>query len=68
MPEVERRYNSQASAEFHARDRGHVLGFFDGLDLLGPGLVNLSRGWRGTSAGPRAEPDVAGYCGVARKP
>ena len=43
MPEAERRYNEQASAQFNARDRDHVSRFFDGLELTGPGLVNLSR-------------------------
>jgi hypothetical protein len=50
MPEAERRYNAQASAQFHARDREHVSRFFDGLDPVGPGLVNLSHWWEGTSA------------------
>ena len=64
MPEAERRYNEQASAQFHARDRENVSRFFDGLELTGPGLVNLSR-WPGGTAGG---PDVAAYCGLARKP
>jgi hypothetical protein len=49
MPEAERRYNEQASAQFNARDRQQVSRFLDGLELIGPGLVNLSR-W-GQSAG-----------------
>lgn len=68
MPEAERRYNAQASAKFHARDREHVSKFFGGLDLVGPGLVNLSHWWQGTSSGPRTEADVAAYCGLACKP
>src|ERR1700742_3612173 len=43
MPEAERRYNAQASAQFSARDRAQVSRFFDGLELTAPGLVNLSR-------------------------
>jgi hypothetical protein len=68
MPEAERRYNAQASAQFHARDREHVSRFFDGLDLVGPGLVNLSHWWQGTSADSGADTEVAAYCGLARKP
>ena len=68
MPEAERRYNAQASAQFHARDREHVARFFDGLDLVGPGLVNLSHWWQRTSAYTDTETEVAAYCGVARKP
>lgn len=68
MPEAERRYNERASARFSARDREHVGRFFDGLELTGPGLVNLSR-WPRLTAGDGSAPgDVAAYCGLARKP
>jgi hypothetical protein len=68
MPEAERRYNEQASAQFNARDREHVSRFFDGLELTGPGLVNLSRWPQGTAGKGSAHADVAAYCGLARKP
>ena len=67
MPEAERRYNEQASAQFNARDREHVSRFFDGLELTGPGLVNLSRWTEGIAGDDRAQGDVAAYCGLARK-
>jgi hypothetical protein len=67
MPEAERRYNDQASARFSARDREHVSRFFDGLELTGPGLVNLSRWTPGTPGGDGARADVAAYCGLALK-
>jgi hypothetical protein len=68
MPEAERRYNAQASARFHARDREQISRFFDGLELAGPGLVNLSRWSQAGSGCWSAEADVAGYCALARKP
>ena len=68
MPEAERRYNAQASAQFNARDREQVSRFFDGLELTGPGLVNLSRWTEGIAGDDRAQGDVAAYCGLARKP
>ena len=68
MPEAERRYNEQASARFSARDREHVSRFFDGLELTGPGLVNLSRWSKGTAGDDSTHADVAAYCGLARKP
>jgi hypothetical protein len=68
MPEAERRYNDQASAQFNARDREHVGRFFDGLELTRPGLVNLSGWWRATAGGDPAQADLAAYCGIARKP
>jgi hypothetical protein len=67
MPEAERRYNEQASAQFNARDYAQVSRFFDGLELTGPGLVNLSR-WSPGPAGGDSHDDVAAWCGLARKP
>jgi hypothetical protein len=68
MPEAERRYNEQASAQFNARDREQISRFFDGLELTGPGLVNLSRWSPGTTGDGSTHADVAAYCGLARKP
>jgi hypothetical protein len=68
MPEAERRYNAQASAQFSARGREQVSRFFDGLELTGPGLVNLSRWGQGTAGEDGAQADVAAYVGVALKP
>ena len=68
MPEAERRYNEQASAQFNARDREHVSKFFDGLELTGPGLVNLSRWPQRALGDDSGHADVAAYCGLARKP
>jgi hypothetical protein len=68
MPEAERRYNEQASARFNARDREHVGRFFDGLELTGPGLVNLSWWSQGAAGDGSTLADVAAYCGLARKP
>jgi S-adenosyl methyltransferase len=68
MPEAERRYNEQASARFSARDREHVGRFFNGLELTGPGLVNLNRWSQALAGDGSASADVAAYCGLARKP
>jgi hypothetical protein len=68
MSEAERRYNAEVSARFHARDHDQVSRFFDGLDLVGPGLVNLNRWWSAGTGHQDAEQDVAAYCGLARKP
>ena len=68
VTEAERRYNEQASARLTLRNREQVSRFFDGLELTGPGLVNLGR-WSPRAAGDSvASEDVAGYCGIARKP
>ena len=48
------------------RDHAQVTGFFEGLDLVEPGVVQLSK-WR-----PRSEAEAAAaaalWGGVARKP
>jgi len=48
------------------RDRVAVAGFFDGLDLVEPGLVQASK-WRPVSEAEAASP-AALWAGVARKP
>jgi hypothetical protein len=47
------------------RSRAEVRRFFDGLDLVQPGIVQ-SHLWR--PEGPVPDGDVAVWCGVARKP
>jgi S-adenosyl methyltransferase len=47
------------------RSHAEVARFFDGLDLVDPGLVQLHR-WRADPADPAVE--LANYGGVARKP
>lgn len=51
------------------RSRAQVAGFFDGLDLLDPGIVPTDR-WRpdGTPSAPSAEAANFIYGGVGRKP
>ncbi|MGH3280280.1 MAG: SAM-dependent methyltransferase [Trebonia sp.] len=63
VAEMARRYNATASAPITPRPREEVERFFDGLDMLGPGLVNLTQWW------DSEEPDagLAGYVGIARK-
>ncbi len=57
----------KASAPVVPRAHGDVLKFFDRMDLIDPGLVNISE-WR--SSQPHSSQPVRGliYGGVARKP
>jgi O-methyltransferase involved in polyketide biosynthesis len=64
VAEMARRYNATASAPINPRPRDDVARFFDGLEMIGPGLVNLTDWW--DSAAPDA--GLAGYVGIARKP
>jgi len=48
------------------RDRAAVTHFFDGLELLEPGVVQPQQ-WR-PEPGIVSQPQVTAWCGVARKP
>jgi hypothetical protein len=61
-----RRYNETVATPQTHRTRAEILRFFDGLDLLEPGLVPLNR-WRPEAGTTDADPDVAAYGGIGRK-
>ncbi|RII20226.1 Trans-aconitate 2-methyltransferase [Streptomyces sp. YIM 130001] len=67
VAESMRIYNERAASHASAtpRTRGQVEGFFEGLELLTPGVVTLTR-WR---PDPADTPDdtLPMWCGVARK-
>ncbi|MGA9830390.1 MAG: SAM-dependent methyltransferase, partial [Trebonia sp.] len=60
-----RAYNERSSEKITLRDREEVARFFAGLDLVEPGIVQVSQ-WR-----PRSELEASAtdtlWCGVARK-
>jgi O-methyltransferase involved in polyketide biosynthesis len=65
--EAQEHWNENAAVALTPRTSRQITRYFDGLDLLAPGLVSMSR-WR-PEALPFGEPPVvAGYCGVGRKP
>jgi hypothetical protein len=49
------------------RSHGEIARFFDGLEMIEPGLVQLHR-WRPGPGGPDDGRDLAAYGGVGRKP
>ncbi|WP_417554500.1 SAM-dependent methyltransferase [Microbispora sp. NBC_01189] len=61
-------YNANSASSYHLRTPEAIARFFDGLELVDPGVVTTSR-WRpdvaDAESGPRA---VAAFCGVGRKP
>jgi O-methyltransferase involved in polyketide biosynthesis len=65
--EMARRYNQMSSAPITPRSRDQVTRFFDGLDLLPPGLVPISRWGLSGRIDPNAG-GLVGYCAIARKP
>jgi hypothetical protein len=65
--EAVRHYNENSANTYHPRSPEQIAGFFEGLELVEPGVVELMR-WRPEPT-PFADPgEVPGMCGVARKP
>jgi S-adenosyl methyltransferase len=63
-------YGASAPAPYLLRRPDELISFFDGLDLVEPGVVACPR-WRPDGRGPEKASgpglDEAAYCGVARK-
>jgi hypothetical protein len=49
------------------RDRAEIARFFEGLELLPPGLVQLHR-WYPDSGEPQSAGEIPEWCGAGRKP
>ncbi|WP_405490342.1 SAM-dependent methyltransferase [Nocardia sp. NBC_00511] len=60
-------YNKAANP-FHLRDRAEILTFFDGFELVAPGLVAPSRWQSDQPAGTVPALRTPGYAGVGRLP
>ncbi|SBT90975.1 S-adenosyl methyltransferase [Streptomyces sp. DI166] len=58
-------YNSSGAVPYYVRPVAEIEAFFDGLELVDPGVVQVTK-WRPDGTGPQ---DVAvdAYCGVGRK-
>ncbi|HEX4060006.1 MAG TPA: SAM-dependent methyltransferase [Streptosporangiaceae bacterium] len=65
--EAQRRYNERVSTPQTLRARDEVTRFFEGLDLVPPGVVYV-HAWRPDPGGRPPEGGVSAYGGVARKP
>jgi len=67
--EAQQGYNQSGAVPYHLRSPAQIAGFFDGLELVEPGVVSVPR-WRPDpaegSGGLPAEVDAFG--GVGRKP
>jgi hypothetical protein len=66
MAEMTRRVNERMRGpQATMRDRAAITRFFDGLELLEPGVVQPQQ-WR-PEPGALSPPQVTAWCGVARK-
>ncbi len=59
----ERMGNTQGTLRTHAE----VAAFFDGLEMVPPGLVQLHR-WRPDTQAADLSYEIPAYCGIGRKP
>jgi hypothetical protein len=60
-------YNATSSLTITPRDRPTVARFFDGMEMVGPGLIPLAQWW-GSGPASTADSGLSCYCGIARKP
>ena len=61
-------YNASGAVPYHVRSVDEIGAFFDGLELVEPGIVQVTK-WRPDDADPADfAADVDAYCGVGRKP
>ena len=68
MEEAVAHWNKVGKPSMTLRSPQQIARFFDGLDLLAPGVVSCSR-WRPDPSLPDGPPaEVDEFCGVARKP
>jgi O-methyltransferase involved in polyketide biosynthesis len=64
---AQQRYNDAAPVPYHLQRPDELASFFDGLDLVDPGVVPCPR-WKPDASGDASSADEeAAYCGVARK-
>ena len=68
MEEAVAHWNQVGTPPMTLRSPQQIARFFDGLDLLEPGVVSCSR-WRPSLRRVGGQPaEVDEFCGVARKP
>lgn len=67
LNEAIRIYNANSASSYHLRSPEHIARFFDGLEVLDPGVVATSR-WRPDAADSDDDPSqVDAICGIGRK-
>ena len=65
--EAVRHYNENSANTYHPRSPEQLTGFFEGLELVEPGVVPLIR-WRPEATPFPDQEEVPGMAGVGRKP
>jgi O-methyltransferase involved in polyketide biosynthesis len=65
--ELSRRYNEHSPVKIRLRTHAETVPFFDGLDLVGRGLVPLTQWWGDGPVNTDTATGLAGRVGIARK-
>jgi len=65
--EAARIWNQSANPTYHLRSPDRIARFFDGLELVEPGVVSPPR-WRPEPSPPGLPAEIDSFCGVGRKP
>jgi trans-aconitate methyltransferase len=66
VAEAVRRVNARSAGTTTLRSHQEIAGFFDGLQMLEPGLVQVQR-WQPGAVAPDDGEQIAAYAGLARK-
>jgi hypothetical protein len=64
--EAVRIWNLSANPKYHLRSAARIAGLFEGLELVEPGVVPVTR-WK-PEPGAEDAPEIDQYCAVGRKP
>jgi O-methyltransferase involved in polyketide biosynthesis len=65
--EAARIWNQSANPTYHLRSPERIARFFDGLELVEPGVVSPPR-WRPEPSTSGLPPEIDSSCGMGRKP
>ncbi|MEV6813125.1 SAM-dependent methyltransferase [Micromonospora sp. NPDC051296] len=67
VTEAVRIWNISANPRYHLRSPERIAGLFQGLDLVEPGVVSVTR-WRPDGGSDTLPAEIDQYCAVGRKP
>ncbi len=68
MATVNSRYNEHSAVAMRLRSKADISRFFDGLELVGPGVVPINHWQPGREPEERPDPALPAYAALGRKP
>jgi hypothetical protein len=67
VTEAVRIYNKSANPKYHLRSPERMTGLFDGMDIVEPGVVSVTR-WKPDTGSESLPHEIDQFCAVGRKP